>query len=93
MSRVRLAYLALALFGAFLLVGVGNVGYTNYVDQRRVEGEREAAAARALQSEQTRQLVCNLALSQIEVFSGSTTPVGMKALASWSALAGSFNCR
>lgn len=92
MTKRQLAYLAFTLFMGLILMTMLCIGYTNHVDQQRIEGERAAAAARAQQSEQTRLLICDLALSQVDVFTGSTSPVGQKALLKWSALADRFNC-
>jgi predicted negative regulator of RcsB-dependent stress response len=92
MTRKQLSYLCLTLFVGFLLVGLGNVGYTQHVDHQRTKAERAAAAARAAQSEQMRQIVCRVAQRQAEAFRDATSPVGQDARQGWLDLAAQMNC-
>lgn len=77
---------------AALLVGVGNVAYTNSVDGRRRAEVAQQAAARAQVQEQTRQLVCQLAIAQADAFSDATSAAGQKSLAAWRAMTERFHC-
>lgn len=92
MTRRQLAYLCVCLFGGFLLVGLANVGYTNYVDQQRTRAERAAAASRAEQNEQTRLIVCRIAQRQAEAFKDAQSPAGQDARQGWLDLAVQFHC-
>jgi hypothetical protein len=92
MSRRQLVYLCICLFGGFLLVGLANVGYTNYVDQQRTKSERAAAVSRAEQGEQTRLIVCRIALRQADAFKDAQSSAGQEARQGWLDLAAQFHC-
>lgn len=85
-------YGVLVLGVALLVVGVGNVAYTNGVDSRRRAEATEQDRERARAGEQTRQLVCSLAVAQAEAFSDATSPAGQKSLAAWRAMSDRFHC-
>jgi hypothetical protein len=88
----------LALYGclcsvlAALLIGVGNVAYSNYLDERSHREARQLEQTRAQVAEQTRQLVCSLAMAQAEAFKGATSLPGQKSRDAWLALAARFKC-
>ncbi len=92
MTRRQLAYLCFCLFAGFLLVGLANVGYTNYVDQQRTRAERASAASRAEQGEQTRLIVCRIAQRQAEALKDVQSPAGLDARQGWLDLAAQFHC-
>lgn len=75
------------------MVGAGNVSYTNYVDQRRQQNERQAAADRALSAERSRAAVCAVVQLQAEVFRESTTKIGQDAYSAWTLLGQRFGCQ
>lgn len=88
----KVIYGVLVAVLAALLVGVGNVAYTNSVDaHRRAEAVRQERA-RAAAGEQTRQLVCQLAMAQADAFSDAASDAGQKSLAAWRAMLVRFNC-
>lgn len=88
----KVVYALIVVFVTSIGLAVANVAYTNYVDQRRVNGERAAATARAAQSEQARLAFCTTARVQAEVFQASTTKVGQDAYAAWVELGRLFRC-
>ena len=91
-SRRQWAYLTLINFLSVLAIGVGGYAYTNYVNDQRIRDERRASAARAVQAEQTRLIVCQIALGQADAFRESTSPTGIQARDGWLALAREFHC-
>jgi hypothetical protein len=91
-TRRSWAYLALCQALMFIMLGLGGYGYTNYVDQRRADDERRAAAERQRQAEETRLIVCQVALGQADAFREATSPTGQQARAGWLKLAQQLHC-
>ena len=95
--RLRRA-VATALYGclcsviAALVIGIGTLAYANHLDDRQRAEAREQDRGRAVIAEQTRQLVCQLAVAQRDAFSEATSEPGRKSLAAWAAMAVRFNC-
>jgi len=85
MTRKQLAYFAVVQAMTIIALALGGYGYTNYVDQRRVEGERENQA-------KTRLIVCQIALGQADAFREATSTIGQQAREGWLALARQFRC-
>lgn len=88
----RVVYGVALLALAALAIGIGNVYYTNRVDERRAAAARQVETARAAVAEQNRQLVCSLALAQGEALQDAATEAGRKSHDAWIALAIRFNC-
>lgn len=82
------AFLALAA----VAIGIGNVAYTNRVDARRAHAAEQVEIARRTAAEQTRQLVCTLALAQAEAFRDATSEPGRKSHDAWQAMIDRFHC-
>jgi len=91
-TRRQLAYFALVQAVMFFALAFGGYGYTNYVDHKRVQGERAAALERQRQSEITLKVICDMATAQEDVFRDSTGQIGLKAFNAWQALATQFHC-
>jgi hypothetical protein len=77
---------------AALAIGLGNVAYSNYLDERSHREARQLDVERARQAEETRQLVCSLALAQAAALEDATSGPGQKSRDAWRALAVRFNC-
>lgn len=80
--RWRMVVVVIAVLLAPLGVGVGNVAYTNHVDERRVADQaRSQQAAR----EAARRASCELIVAFDELFKESppTTPAGEQVAALW----------
>lgn len=94
MSRPQLAYLSIALFLGFLLVGAGNLAYTDHVDSERARAEQQANDARAQQAEATRQLVCELANGYLRIYRDNPpqNETQQQVRATWAAMASRFLC-
>jgi energy-converting hydrogenase Eha subunit H len=92
--RSKVIYAAVVVFVTLVAVGVGNVLYTNHVDQRRVESARVAAEAQRRQAEQTLAAVCALVLANVQVYdeTPATTAAGKNAEAAWDTLKTQFSC-
>lgn len=88
----RVVYGVALLAAAAVVIGIGNVVYTNRVDERRAHAAAQVDVARRAAAEQNRQLVCSLALAQAEAFQDATSEPGRKSRAAWVAMAERFNC-
>jgi hypothetical protein len=88
----KLIYGTMAAVVAALLVGVGNVAYTNSVDHKREASRVAVEHERAALAEQNRQLVCALAIAQADAFQDATSPAGQKSRDAWLAMADRFHC-
>jgi hypothetical protein len=88
----RLIYGTLMSVIAILVIGIGNVAYSNYLDERSHREARQLEIARADVAEQNRRLVCSLAVAQAEAFKDATSAPGQKSRDAWLALAARFNC-
>ncbi len=89
----RVVYGITLLSVAAVVIGVGNVAYTNRVDERRAQAAAQVDIARRAAAEQNRLLVCSLALAQAEAFKDATSDPGRKSREAWTALAERFHCR
>lgn len=89
--RARMVYAWLVLFVTMLGVGLLNVAYTNYVDERRVAGER---AAKEAAQKASRSQACALVVAFDELYKESppTTPAGQRVAALWSAYRAQLGC-
>ncbi len=88
----RVVYGVACLALAAVVIGVGNVAYTNRVDERRAHAAAQVEVARHAAAEQNRLLVCSLALAQAEAFQDATSEPGRKSREAWLALVERFNC-
>lgn len=97
MERKRLLRAAVYTVGV-LVVGVllnlwAVLGYVDHVNSERDQAERRAAARQTAQAEQTRQLVCRLALGYGDYFRDNPPPPGREQIRdTWAALAVQFRC-
>jgi hypothetical protein len=91
---IRLAFYGAALsIAAMIAIGVGNVAYTNRVDEQRRAEASVQAQARQVAGEQTRQLVCSLAVAQAEAFRDATSDPGRRSRDAWQAMIDRFACK
>lgn len=88
----RVVYGVALLAAAAVVIGIGNVVYTNRVDERRARAAEQVDIARRATAEQNRQLVCSLAVAQAEAFQDATSEPGRKSRAAWMAMVERFNC-
>jgi predicted negative regulator of RcsB-dependent stress response len=88
----RVVYGVLVAVIAAVAIGVGNVYYTNRVDERRARAAAQVEIARQAVAEQNRQLVCSLALAQAEALQDATSEPGRKSYAAWRAMVDRFHC-
>lgn len=77
---------------AAIAIGIGTLAYAGHLDDRQRAEAREQAQARAAAAEQTRQLVCQLAMAQAGAFEDATSEPGRKSRDAWLALVDRFNC-
>ncbi len=85
--RAKVVYAVIVVFVAFVGVGVGNVAYTNYVDERRAAGDRAAAKA-------ARAASCDLVVAFDELYKETppTTPAGVRVAAVWARYRAQLGC-
>lgn len=88
----RALYGCLCSMLAALLIGIGNIAYTNHVDEKRYAVARQTERDRREAEEQNRLIVCQVARGQAEALEGAESDAGRKARAAWIALAVRFNC-
>lgn len=86
-------YGAALSIAAMIAIGVGNVAYTNRVDEQRARAAEQVEIARRTQAEQTRQLVCSLAVAQAAALDGAATEAGRKSHDAWQAMIDRFACK
>lgn len=93
MRRDRV-YAAVVVFVTLMAVGLGNVLYTNHVDERRAASERAGKAAQRRAAEQTKAAVCAMILANVTVYDETppTSPAGRNLAESWDLLSAQFGC-
>ena len=87
-------YAAVVTFVTLVAVGVGNVLYTNHVDERRQESARAATAAQRKAGEQVKAVVCAMILANVRVYDETPPPsaAGRNLADSWDLLSKQFGC-
>jgi hypothetical protein len=88
----RVVYGVALLALAAVVIGIGNIAYTNRVDERRARSAAQVEIARSAVAEQNRLLVCSLAIAQAEALNGAGSEAGRRSHDAWVALATRFNC-
>lgn len=89
----RFAYLCLCLAGGAVVQLGASLGYIDHLNAERTRADQRAAAQRAEQVEQTRQLVCRLAAGYLRSFRDSPPPAERTEIRdTWAALSLQFNC-
>lgn len=94
MTRRQLAYLALTLFGGYLVTFAGVAGYVQHVDHQNKLAERAAQVERDRQAEATRKIVCDLANGYLKIYRTNPPATDQQAgvKATWQAMADRFHC-
>lgn len=90
----RRVYAAVVVFVTLVAVGLGNVLYTNHVDERRARSDREQRAANQRSAEQTKAAVCSMILANVRVYDETPpqTTAGKNLAESWDLLSAQFGC-
>ncbi len=87
----RGVYALLVVFVTMVAIGVGNVKYTNYVDEQRVAGQDRAKAAAQKAS---REQACVLVVAFDELYKETppTSPAGVRVAALWASYRAALGC-
>ena len=93
MHRNRV-YAAVVVFVTLVAVAVGNVAYTNHVDERRARSDREQRAAQQRAAEQTKAAVCSMITANVQVYveTPPQTAAGKNLAESYARLSAQFGC-
>lgn len=94
MDRKNMIYAAVVVFATLVAVGVGNVLYTNHVDDRRAASARAGAEAQRRAGEQVKAAVCSMILANVRVYveTPPQTAAGRNLADSWALLSKQFGC-
>lgn len=87
-------YAAVVVFVTLVVVAVGNVLYTNYVDDRRQASARAGVEAQRRAGEQVKAAVCSMILANVRVYDETPpqTLAGRNLADSWNLLSKQFGC-
>jgi hypothetical protein len=88
----RFAYLCLCLALGFTVQTLAVLGYVQHVNAERDRAAAAAAHDRAVQSEQTRAILCRVIARQAEAFGDATSPTGQEVRKAWLELGTQFGC-
>lgn len=94
MERRKMIYAAIVIFVTLVAGTVGNVLYTNYVDDRRQASARAGVEAQRRAGEAVKAAVCSMVLANVRVYDETppTTPAGRNLADSWDLLSAQFGC-
>ena len=94
MNRRNVVYAGVVVFVTVVAMGIGNVAYTNHVDERRRASDRAARAAQQRAGEQVKAGVCAMILANVRVYDETppSTPAGRNLAESWDLLKVQFGC-
>jgi uncharacterized membrane protein YcjF (UPF0283 family) len=92
--RAKAVYAAVVVFVTIIAGFIGNVLYTNHVDERRARSDRANTIARQKQAEQSKIVVCALINANVAADKESPpqTPAGKNKAEAWKTLKTQFGC-